>query len=95
MLEADFEQALAKGEADYPQVVVRRQVAQGAPRGALLEPLVIRQEKGGPVAQAVLVKDPMQPDLLTRGQAKLVKAWSCIHGLPPLLTACCWRAAHR
>ena len=37
LLEADFEQALAKGEADYPQVVVRRQVAQGAPRSALLD----------------------------------------------------------
>jgi len=36
-LEADFEQALAKCEADYPAVVVRRQVVQGAPRGALLD----------------------------------------------------------
>jgi nucleotide-binding universal stress UspA family protein len=37
LLEADFEQALAKVEADNPEVVVRRQVAQGAPRGALLD----------------------------------------------------------
>jgi nucleotide-binding universal stress UspA family protein len=37
LLEADFEQALAKCEADYPTVIVRRQVAQGAPRGALLD----------------------------------------------------------
>lgn len=37
LLEADFEQALAKCEADYPTVVVRRQVVQGAPRGALLD----------------------------------------------------------
>jgi nucleotide-binding universal stress UspA family protein len=36
LLEADFEQALAKCEADYPAVVVRRQLVQGAPRGALL-----------------------------------------------------------
>jgi nucleotide-binding universal stress UspA family protein len=37
LLEADFERALAKCEADYPAVVVRRQVVQGAPRGALLD----------------------------------------------------------
>jgi nucleotide-binding universal stress UspA family protein len=37
LLEADFERALAKGEADHPDVVVRRQVAQGAPRAALLD----------------------------------------------------------
>ena len=37
LLEAAFEHALAKGEAEYPEVVVRRQVAQGAPRGALLD----------------------------------------------------------
>lgn len=37
LIEADFEQALAKGEAEYPEVVVRRQVVQGAPRGALLD----------------------------------------------------------
>jgi nucleotide-binding universal stress UspA family protein len=37
LLEADFEQALAKCEADYPDVVVRRQVVQGGPRGALLD----------------------------------------------------------
>jgi nucleotide-binding universal stress UspA family protein len=37
LLEAAFEQALAKGEADYPEVVVRRQVLQGAPRSALLD----------------------------------------------------------
>src|SRR5499433_3853800 len=37
LLEADFEQALAKCEADDPAVVVRRQVMQGAPRGALLD----------------------------------------------------------
>src|SRR5262249_50932112 len=37
LLEADFEQALVKCEADYPAVVVRRQVVQGAPRGALLD----------------------------------------------------------
>ena len=37
LLEADFEQALAKCEADSPEVVVRRQVVQGAPRGALLD----------------------------------------------------------
>jgi nucleotide-binding universal stress UspA family protein len=36
-LEADFEQALVKCEADHPEVVVRRQVVQGAPRTALLE----------------------------------------------------------
>ena len=36
LLEADFEQALAKCEADYPAVDVRRQLVQGAPRGALL-----------------------------------------------------------
>jgi len=36
-LEADFELALAKCEADYPTVVVRRQLVQGAPRGALLD----------------------------------------------------------
>ena len=37
LLEADFEEALVKCEADYPAVVVRRQVIQGAPRGALLD----------------------------------------------------------
>ena len=37
LLEADFEQALGKCEADYPTVIVRRQVVQGAPRGALLD----------------------------------------------------------
>jgi nucleotide-binding universal stress UspA family protein len=37
LLEADVEQALVKCEADYPAVVVRRQVVQGAPRGALLD----------------------------------------------------------
>jgi len=37
LLEADFDQVLAKCEADYPTVVVRRQVVQGAPRGALLD----------------------------------------------------------
>ena len=37
LLEADFEQALAKCEADYPEVVVRRQVVHGAPRSALLD----------------------------------------------------------
>jgi nucleotide-binding universal stress UspA family protein len=37
LLEADFEQALAKCEADHPTVVVRRQVVHGAPRGALLD----------------------------------------------------------
>ena len=36
-LEADFEQALAKCEVDYPAVVVRRQLVQGAPRDALLD----------------------------------------------------------
>jgi nucleotide-binding universal stress UspA family protein len=36
-VEADFDQALAKYEPDYPQVTVRRMVRQGAPRGALLE----------------------------------------------------------
>ena len=34
---ADLEQALAKGEANYPEVVVRRQVVHGAPRRALLD----------------------------------------------------------
>jgi nucleotide-binding universal stress UspA family protein len=37
LLEADFEQALVKCEANYPAVVVRRQVVQGAPRAALLD----------------------------------------------------------
>jgi nucleotide-binding universal stress UspA family protein len=37
LLEADFEQALAKCEADHPEVVVRRQVVQGGPRSALLD----------------------------------------------------------
>jgi nucleotide-binding universal stress UspA family protein len=37
LLEADFDQALAKCEAEYPAVVVRRQLVQGAPRGALLD----------------------------------------------------------
>jgi nucleotide-binding universal stress UspA family protein len=37
LLEADFEEMLVKCEADYPEVVVRRQVTQGAPRGALLD----------------------------------------------------------
>ena len=37
LLEADFEETLVKYEGDYPEVVVRRQVAQGAPRGALLD----------------------------------------------------------
>jgi nucleotide-binding universal stress UspA family protein len=36
-VEADFDQALAKCEPDYPAVVVRRVVHQGAPRSALLE----------------------------------------------------------
>jgi nucleotide-binding universal stress UspA family protein len=36
-VEADFEQALAKCEADYPEVTVQRVVRQGAPRAALLE----------------------------------------------------------
>jgi len=36
-VEADFEQALAKCEAEYPEVVVLRQVVHGAPRSALLE----------------------------------------------------------
>lgn len=36
LLAADFEQALEKCEADYLDVVVRRQVVQGAPRSALL-----------------------------------------------------------
>jgi nucleotide-binding universal stress UspA family protein len=35
-VEACFEQALAKGEAEHPEVVVRRQVVHGAPRSALL-----------------------------------------------------------
>jgi nucleotide-binding universal stress UspA family protein len=39
-VEADFEQALAKCEPDYPQVVVHRVVQQGAPRRALLEAAV-------------------------------------------------------
>ncbi len=37
LLEADFEQQLAGCAADCPQVVVHCQVAQGAPRGALLD----------------------------------------------------------
>jgi nucleotide-binding universal stress UspA family protein len=37
LLEADFEETLVKCEGEYPEVVVRRQVAQGAPRGALLD----------------------------------------------------------
>jgi nucleotide-binding universal stress UspA family protein len=37
LLEADFEEMLVKCEADYPAVVVRRQLVQGAPRGALLD----------------------------------------------------------
>lgn len=37
LLEADFEEMLGKCESDHPEVVVRRQVAQGAPRGALLD----------------------------------------------------------
>lgn len=37
LLEADFEEALAKCEADHPEVVVRRQVVQGSPRSALLD----------------------------------------------------------
>ena len=37
LLEADFEEALVKCEGDHPEVVVRREVAQGAPRGALLD----------------------------------------------------------
>ncbi len=36
-VEADFEQALAKCEPDYPGVTVERVVRQGAPRTALLE----------------------------------------------------------
>jgi len=36
-LETDFEQALVECEADYPAVVARRQLVQGAPRGALLD----------------------------------------------------------
>jgi nucleotide-binding universal stress UspA family protein len=36
-VEADFDQALAKCEPDYPEVAVERVVRQGAPRGALLE----------------------------------------------------------
>ncbi len=37
LLEADFERALVTCEPDYPEVMVRRQVAQGAPRSALLD----------------------------------------------------------
>jgi nucleotide-binding universal stress UspA family protein len=37
LMEADFEQALVKCEADYPAVVARRRLVQGAPRGALLD----------------------------------------------------------
>lgn len=37
LLETDFEQQLARGAADHPQVAVHCQVAQGAPRGALLD----------------------------------------------------------
>jgi nucleotide-binding universal stress UspA family protein len=37
LLEADFEEALVKCEGDHSEVVVRREVAQGAPRGALLD----------------------------------------------------------
>lgn len=36
-VEADFEQALAKCEPDYPEVTIQRVVRQGAPRAALLE----------------------------------------------------------
>jgi len=36
-VEADFDQALAKCEPDYPAVALRRIVRQGAPRSALLE----------------------------------------------------------
>jgi nucleotide-binding universal stress UspA family protein len=36
-VEADFDQALAKCQPDHPEVAVERIVAQGAPRGALLE----------------------------------------------------------
>jgi nucleotide-binding universal stress UspA family protein len=37
LLEGDFERALVKCEAHYPEVVVSRQVAQGPPRSALLD----------------------------------------------------------
>lgn len=37
LLEADFEEMLVKCEGEHPEVVVRRQVAQGAPRSALLD----------------------------------------------------------
>jgi nucleotide-binding universal stress UspA family protein len=36
-VQADFEQALAKCEPDYPDVTVQRVVRQGAPRSALLD----------------------------------------------------------
>jgi nucleotide-binding universal stress UspA family protein len=36
-VEADFERVLGKCAADHPEVTVRRVLAQGAPRGALLE----------------------------------------------------------
>jgi nucleotide-binding universal stress UspA family protein len=36
-VEADFEQALAKCQPDYPEVTVQRIVRQGAPRSALLQ----------------------------------------------------------
>lgn len=36
-IEADFDQALAKCEPDYPEVSVERIIRQGAPRGALLD----------------------------------------------------------
>lgn len=36
-VEADFDQALAKCESDYPHVAVERVLRQGAPRSALLE----------------------------------------------------------
>jgi len=36
-IEADFDQAIAKYEPDYPEVAVERLVRQGAPRSALLE----------------------------------------------------------
>ena len=50
--------------------------------GTMLEPLIIRQEQGGPVAQAVLVKDPVQPGLLPGGEAELGKIWPRVHDDP-------------
>jgi nucleotide-binding universal stress UspA family protein len=36
-VEADFGEALAKCEPDYPEVTIQRIIRQGAPRSALLE----------------------------------------------------------